>query len=103
MVSDVVQRNTATSEASAAASEELSSQAEMLKQQVSKFKLRKSINNQLGYGIGGYRMDSNMLNNYKSDNGGTQDHGNELAENKLINSNAKPKKIILSDKEFGKY
>lgn len=41
-VSDVVQKNSSTSEESASASEELSSQEEMLKQMVSKFKLKKT-------------------------------------------------------------
>jgi len=41
-VSDVVQANFATSEESAAASEELSSQAELLREQVSQFKLKKT-------------------------------------------------------------
>ena len=41
-VSEVVQTNSATSEESAAASEELSSQAELLRGQVAKFKLKKT-------------------------------------------------------------
>lgn len=43
-VSEVVQNNSATSEESAAASEELSSQAELLRNMVSKYKLKKEIN-----------------------------------------------------------
>ena len=42
-VAQVVQSNSATAEESAAASEELSSQAEMLKEMVSKFKLSKGV------------------------------------------------------------
>ena len=41
-VSQVVQNNSATAEESAAASEQLSSQAELLKQMVDHFKLKKS-------------------------------------------------------------
>lgn len=40
-VSQVVQNNSATAEQSAAASEELSSQAELLKQMVGQFKIKK--------------------------------------------------------------
>lgn len=44
-VSTVIQTNSATSEESAAASEELSGQANLMKEQVAKFKLRKNHNN----------------------------------------------------------
>lgn len=42
-ISNVVQTNSATAEESAASSEELAGQAQMLKEMVGKFKLRKEI------------------------------------------------------------
>ena len=95
MVSDVVQKNTATSQASAAASEELSNQAEMLKQQVSKFKLKKGLNS-----TSGFRGMSN-----KSDNGSKASFRNETADDNERDDNASSnfQKIILNDSEFGKY
>ncbi len=99
-VSEVVQTNSATSEESAAASEELSSQAELLKEQVAKFKLRKS-----QYVPQSYRgMDElspgilKMLDQMNARKGTAS--ANEVNKE---NSVATPKKIILSDKEFGKY
>ncbi len=47
-VSQVVQNNSATAEESAAASEELSGQAELLKEMVGKFKLKKGVKNLSG-------------------------------------------------------
>ncbi|MEG0020873.1 MAG: hypothetical protein RR728_10020, partial [Oscillospiraceae bacterium] len=44
-ISSVVQTNSATSEESAAASEELNGQASMMKEMVSKFKLRGEVSN----------------------------------------------------------
>lgn len=93
-VSNVVQTNSATSEESAAASEQLSGQASMLKETVSRFKLRK------GQGAKGKLNEVSpevmmMLEN--------------MTKNKKINvepieavENNKPK-IVLSDSEFGKY
>jgi len=102
MVSNVVQNNTATSEASAAASEELSSQAEMLKQQVAKFKLRKLPNNSYSYGgMNDFRPDATYTYSGKPENKGQQGKDkNDSSDNKPV---VKAKKIVLSDNEFGKY
>lgn len=101
-VSEVVQTNSATSEESAAASEELSGQAELLREQVERFKLKKVYNN-------GYknineinpeilRMLDNMVNKNRNDNLIVNDSFEEAAV-----TSTKPKKIALSDREFGKY
>jgi len=95
-ISEVVQTTSATSEETAAASEELSSQADMLKAQVSKFKLKKQ----------------GRANSYR----GMEELSPEMIKmlTNLNESNKKPKsaketkststkKIVLSDKEFGKY
>lgn len=100
-VSQVVQTNAATSEESAAASEELSSQAELLKEQVSRFHLKKesfrstyrdleSINPEV------LRMLENMgRNNEAAERADAEYHSSN-------ESSAAPK-IVLSDREFGKY
>ncbi|UZQ86924.1 methyl-accepting chemotaxis protein [Thermoclostridium stercorarium] len=100
MVSDVVQKNSATAEESASASEELSAQANALKDQVAKFKLRKN-------GAISYRslksLDPDVLKmlDGMSENARTKEiAGDTPAE---ISDKNKQKKIILSDKEFGKY
>lgn len=49
-ISAVVQNNSATSEESAAASQELSSQAHVLKEIVSKFKIKNTIESNMGFG-----------------------------------------------------
>jgi len=101
MVSDVVQKNSATAEESATASEELSSQADALKEQVSRFKLRKVKNGTISYGgtknidPGLLRMLSNMSENMKSEVN-TGDVPSDV-------SGENPKRIILSNKDFGKY
>lgn len=101
MVSEVVQNNSATSEESAAASEELSSQADLLKQQVSQFKLRKLGQSTISYGnmssTNGIKMD--IVNNRSANKG-----YNAISDNNSSDiSKNKPQKILLSDKEFGKY
>ena len=101
MVSDVVQKNSATAEESATASEELSSQADALKEQVSRFKLRKIKNATVSYGgiknidPSVMRMLSNMSENMRT----TANMNNSSSEISEDN----PKRIILSNKEFGKY
>lgn len=81
-VSEVVQTNSATSEESAAASEELSGQAELLKELIDHFELRRS--------------DSlTAIPKYAPPK--KREFGREK-----FKSSAKPK-IILSDSEFGKY
>jgi len=100
MVSDVVQKNTATAEESAAASEELSSQAEMLKQQVSKFKLRKGLNGTSEFWrMNNLKTDASKRQDYNSDDSQASSKDDDT-DNK---ANTMPKKIILSDSEFGKY
>ena len=78
-VSQVVQNNAATAEESAASSQELSGQAEMLKEMISKFSLRKM----QSFGGG----DVKLLGNGKS---------------KKSEKETAPK-IILSDNEYDKY
>lgn len=98
-VSQVVQSNSATSEESAASSEELSTQAALLREMVSKFKLKeniKSYNNFNGLNPEVLKMLEEMAEKKK---------GNSmLANNDEYREAAVTKsKIILSDKEFGKY
>lgn len=100
-VSEVVQTNSATSEESAAASEELSSQAELLKEQVSRFRLRKT-----NTAVHGYKsMDDlnpdiirllDQMNSRKTPAAGNEPHNESTPA-------AASRKIVLSDREFGKY
>jgi methyl-accepting chemotaxis protein len=96
-VSQVVQANSATSEESAAASEELSGQAKLLKEEVSRFKLKRinklydkkeDISPEL------LKMLENMSEKKKR---------NQIS--KLDNSKTSDQKvkIVLNDNEFGKY
>lgn len=86
-VSQVVQANSSTAEQSAAASEELSSQAELLKEMVSSFKLK----------------NNNKNNQLKNSNRGKHDYTQQInMPVKEVMISNKPK-IALSDKEFGKY
>lgn len=82
-VSRVVQANSATAEESAASSEELSGQASLLKEMVSKFKLKKT-------------NTSASIGDIKN-----RRENSEIAEQleRIINSN----RIVLSEKEYGKY
>jgi methyl-accepting chemotaxis protein len=99
-VSEVVQTNSATSEESAAASEELASQAELLKEQVTRFKLRRGNSNVSTYsGLENMspeilRMLERMSEKKKSA------HNSEAYAEAAVTSS---KKIVLSDREFGKY
>ncbi|MDP4095178.1 MAG: methyl-accepting chemotaxis protein, partial [Bacillota bacterium] len=95
-VSEVTQNNSATSEESAAASEELSGQAEMLREMVGKFQLKKSSYDSL--------KDIEHLNPDVLKM--IEDMSDKKAESKIkykSSAVAGNKKIILSDKEFGKY
>jgi methyl-accepting chemotaxis protein len=100
-VSEVVQTNSATSEESAAASEELSGQADLLREQTGRFKLKRS-----NYSYG--RMEElspELLRaieniNYKKNN--NQDSKNVAYEEAAV-TNTKVNRIDLSDKEFEKY
>ena len=91
-VSQVVQNNSATSEESAAASEQLSGQAAFLKEMVGKFRLKQKTKS---YGLSGeispevLRMLENM-----------SQKGREAERTK---EEVAASKIILSDKEYGKY
>lgn len=98
-IADVVQTTSATSEETAAASEELSSQAEMLKHQVARFRLKRSHG---GYG-GGYN-DINpdvlrRLDQLKDKSRNYQDDDDHYDDQDAPQS----KKIVLSEREFGKY
>jgi len=104
-IADVVQTTSATSEETAAASEELSSQAEMLKNQVARFKLRKSGGSGFGRDFDDLNpevikmLDMMKNNNNFSNNNNHQNH--KLPEPALKSSTGK--KIVLSEKEYGKY
>jgi methyl-accepting chemotaxis protein len=97
-ISKVTQTNTATAEESAAASEELWSQAVLLKDRVGKFKLKKkeSFKNQnLDIDEKTMKLIESLINKEKSKgNKSVTEHSSAIA----------PKvKIELDDKEFGKY
>lgn len=86
-VSQVVQANSANAEESASASEELSSQADLLRKNVAKFKTKKISNNI-------------HLDNFESHSQGDYDNRRNQ-ENTKIHSSIQ--QISLSDEEFGKY
>jgi len=88
-VAQVVQTNSATAEESAAASEELSGQAEILKDMIASFKLKEDKRN--------FMSDSELEYDNKRELGGRQI--NRAAYGAF---SSKPK-IALSDSEFGKY
>lgn len=98
-VSEVVQTNSATSEESAAASEELSGQAELLKEQVNRFNLKRRKSYHSNREIEEINPDVlRMLDNMN----------NKKKERMYSKTNSEvaatsTKKIVLSDKEFGKY
>ena len=97
-VSQVVQTNSSTSEESAAASEELSSQAAFLKELVGKFNLKQTFKaykdiNELNPEI--LKMLEKMSEKKSSKSTPENDSYAEAAITKS--------KILLSDKEFGKY
>jgi len=96
-VSDVVQNNSATSEESAASSEELSSQAELLKELVDRFKLKqnKKSNNE------NEKLKPEVLRMLEelSKKGKEHSQFNERSDEAETDGT----KIILSDREFGKY
>ncbi len=103
-VSQVIQTNAATAEESASASEELSSQADLLKGQVAKFVLKKRAQNN-GLSIQSLSPEilellEEMLRNKKS----MQLNAGENTGNNGSSNSITPKaKISLSDYEFGKY
>jgi len=89
-VSDVVQTNSATAEQSAAASEELSSQALLLKNMVGKFELKKSASASYSEVFNEPGRSGNQLSN------------KSLALSEAAATKDKPK-ISLSNSDFGKY
>ncbi|MBU3175804.1 MCP four helix bundle domain-containing protein [Clostridium estertheticum] len=89
-VSDVVQTNSATAEQSAAASEELSSQASMLKNMVGKFRLKRS--DMASYSEVALKSQKN-INSPKN---------KSLAHSEAAATKDKPR-ISLSNNDFGKY
>jgi len=97
-VAQVVQTNSATSEESAAASEELSSQAEMMKEQVNRFKLRMvshastHLSGLEGLSPKVIQMLESMSEKNRSGNGEVD-----------VYTVSTPKRIALSDREFGQY
>ena len=98
-VSTVIQTNSATSEESAAASEELASQAETLRMQVSKFKLRKM--NQASSYKGLESINPDVIRMLEHMNG--KKRPTEYKDIGVETVATTPKKILLSDNEFGKY
>ena len=86
-VSQVVQANSANAEESASASEELSSQADLLRKNVARFKTKKMSNNI-------------HLDNFENHSQGDYDNRRKQ-ENTKIHSSIQ--QISLSDEEFGKY
>ena len=86
-VSQVVQANSANAEESASASEKLSSQADLLRKNVARFKTKKMSNNI-------------HLDNFENHSQGDYDNRRNQ-ENTKIHSSIQ--QISLSDEEFGKY
>lgn len=101
-VSQVVQTNSATSEESAAASEELTGQAEMLKEQVAKFVLRRPSRGPYGREAEPLRLDSEMLRMLRNM---PAKHGRYPAPNESFRQETADAAaaIVLSDREFDKY
>ncbi|GBF76700.1 methyl-accepting chemotaxis protein [Paenibacillus sp. 598K] len=98
-VSQVVQTNSATSEESAAASEQLSSQADILQQQVARFKLRR------GHRSSGYsdEMSPEVMRMLESMSDRKKGAARESYAPIQSERSEGPGRILLSDKEFGKY
>jgi len=99
-VSNVTQTNTATSEESASASEELSSQAVLVKERIGRFILKKEIKSGASYKniddktlkiIEDIIANKDIEENYKS------------SYNHALASNSPEIKISLDDNDFGKY
>ena len=92
-IADVVQTTSATSEETASASEELSGQAELLKEQVLRFKLKRNFQSTYR---GHDEINPDVLRLLDS----MRDQKNT---NNLNKNQEKPKKIVLNDRDFGKY
>lgn len=91
-VSTVTQTNSATAEESAAASEEMSSQAMMLKDMVDRFQLK---NSHSGHTMGNYKPSTGALSKTKN----TQ----PVNHSSMDDDEVETIHIDLDDKEFGKY
>lgn len=99
-VSQVTQTNSATSEQAAAASEELSSQAQLLKDAVSRFRLKHA-----SYRGGQGKMDEmnpEVLRMLETINGNSQGKFSQSPDTQTSKGKKKVK-ISLDDHEFGKY
>lgn len=100
-VSKVTQTNTATAEETASASEELSSQAVLVKERVGRFILKKGIASKSSFkniDNNTLRIIQDMLSNRESKD---ESYSNAYAE--VAATSASKINISLDDKEFGKY
>ncbi|WP_010251103.1 methyl-accepting chemotaxis protein [Acetivibrio cellulolyticus] len=102
-VAQVVQTNSATAEESASASEELSSQADLLKESVSRFKLKKARGNMEIEGLDSdtIRAIEDIVDKKKSHRNFEQ-YDSYMGEDVPVKSNLK-NTISLEDNNFGKY
>ena len=91
-ISQVVQTNSATSEESAAASEQLSGQAEMLKEMVGEFRLKDK-----------YQEQSNQSRKKPPYSSNKKERKNYNVETNNDNDEYEDLEISLDDTEFGKY
>ena len=96
-VAQVVQTNSATAEESAAASEELSGQADLLKEMISKFRLKKDIDSYSRYDLNDYP--GTGMNEKR----GARPGRSIAAGRAEVAATSNRSRISLSDKEFGKY
>ncbi len=96
-VSQVVQTNSATAQESASASEELSNQAALLKETVSKYKLKKIAKRSERYDELSPEVLMMLENRSNMKKGSPK---NDIENTDFMKSKAK---IILNDKEYGKY
>ncbi len=93
-IADVVQSTSATAEETAAASEELSSQAVLLRRELSRFKIKNSNPNGRRFNSG---KSYNDIENYQNSN------WNKINNSNISDRQNKVNNINLSDDEFGKY
>ncbi|MFZ5989060.1 MAG: methyl-accepting chemotaxis protein [Bacillota bacterium] len=103
-VAQVVQTNSATAQEGASASEELSSQADLLKDSVNQFKLKKvknsnSLDRVLNTDV--IRMIEDVMEKKKHYN--SENISSLVQQNSSYDQSPSNKKIVLEDKDFGKY
>jgi len=100
-VSKVVQTNSATAEESASASEELASQADVLKQLVSTFKLRKVESSSVisNKDNANEHVKTTDISSKKNNNNKTNNEHETPKQNDLTARS----KVVIEDREFGKY